>query len=520
MSNLDSRFLKATYGDVSDHLVNIDLTSEKGREELYLISSNIIKEAKTQSELALKNNEIINSTIDQKIVELNYKIKNAIEKLRGAVLAERKTSGAIYTTQIPITKQQTTETTTAKIDQGIAFGISSSDANTADIEVNLLSLNSLNFDNLNLSKLNKNSNDKLQDFILSPKTQHSTPVELTVNLVGILRTDSSLLFEMSSHQIVEVYRNNELIMEKVLLKDIVIPVDITTRSVTIRAYPSIHRIVSLHFKRIGYTELIYNSATYFETKPININKDFYQIVVDTCDNSSDSNININYQISINGEDYEAFTPVSKHNVLDKQSIITTNKEQVLEMFESTMTKKSEGDYRFYIPNKYQLNCDYMHDIYLRNNRNTANKELYISVLKDIQLDKQAILVNSTHNLYINDKKVTDNTLILYKGIYKIKSLNYDRELQPVNIDYLNTLLNPNNIYISRYTKEILTDNEGMKYVVLQNKEFRDSFDSNGNGYFPGLKPKKKIDTVRIKAEMISVDKKTVPFISRLLIRGI
>ena len=126
MSNLDSRFLKATYGDVSDHLVNIDLTSEKGREELYLISSNIIKEAKTQSELALKNNEIINSTIDQKIVELNYKIKNAIEKLRGAVLAERKTSGAIYTTQIPITKQQTTETTTAKIDQGIAFGISSS----------------------------------------------------------------------------------------------------------------------------------------------------------------------------------------------------------------------------------------------------------------------------------------------------------------------------------------------------------------------------------------------------------
>ena len=31
MSNLDSRFLKAIYGDVSDHLVNIDLTSEKGR---------------------------------------------------------------------------------------------------------------------------------------------------------------------------------------------------------------------------------------------------------------------------------------------------------------------------------------------------------------------------------------------------------------------------------------------------------------------------------------------------------
>ena len=520
MNNLDNRFLKATYGEVTDSLQNVDLTTEKGREELYLLSNNIIKKAGEQSREALKNNEIINTTIDQKIIELNYKIKNTVEKLRGAVLAERGTSGAIYTTQIPITKQQTTETTTAKIEQGIAFGISSSDTNTAEIEVNLLTLSSLSFNNLNISKLNKVSSEKLQNFILSPKTQHSTPVEITVNLVGILRTDSSLLFEMNDHQIVEIYRNGELIVEKALLKDIVIPVDISTRTVTVRAYPSIHRTVSLYFKRIGYTELIYSAATYFETKNININKDFYQIVVDTCDNSSDKNININYEISINNEDYESFTPVSKRTVLDKQSIITTNKGQVLEMVESPMDKRAEGDYRFYIPNTYQLNFEYKHDMYLRNNKDINNKQLFISILKDVQLDKQAILANSQFKLYINDKEIKEDTFILYKGIYRIYSLDSNRDFCPININYLNNLLDKNNIYISKFTKEILKDSEDLKYIVLQNRDFKDSFDTIGNGYFPGLKPKKKIDTIKIKAEMISVDKKTVPFISRILIRGI
>ena len=67
-------------------------------------------------------------------------------------------------------------------------------------------------------------------------------------------------------------RNGELIIEKSLLKGIVVPVDIKTQTVTIRAYPSIHRTVSLFFKRIGYTELIYNTATYFETKNVSILK--------------------------------------------------------------------------------------------------------------------------------------------------------------------------------------------------------------------------------------------------------
>ena len=66
-----------------------------------------------------------------------------------AIIASLATGcGKEIETSVAETTKVTTETTTAKIDQGIAFGISSSDANTADIEVNLLSLNSLNFDKI------------------------------------------------------------------------------------------------------------------------------------------------------------------------------------------------------------------------------------------------------------------------------------------------------------------------------------------------------------------------------------
>ena len=265
--NNNKKFLEATYGKVASNLVDINVETEKGREELTLLANNISYEAKVKSNNALENNKKLTSEIDDKILKLNYKIKSTVEKLRGAILSERRTSGAIYTTRIPITKQQTTSTTTAKIEQGIAFGVSSLDSdNNSDIEVTLLELRNLNFSNLNLTKINKISTDKLEDFILSPKTQHSLPIEITINLTGVLRTDSSLLFEMLNHQIVEVYRNEELIVEKTLLKDIIVPVNIGSRTVTIRAYPSIHRMVSLSFKRIGYTELIYSSDTYFETE--------------------------------------------------------------------------------------------------------------------------------------------------------------------------------------------------------------------------------------------------------------
>lgn len=518
MSKIDDKFFQVSFGDKVEKIEKIDLQTEKGRKEFELLSLDVFENNSSMVKGILSNIEKTSTTLEEKVEELQYKINKTVEKVRGAILAERGTSGAIYTTQIPINRQQISTNTTTKIQDGIAFGVPENSEEISS-ELSLLQLRHLEFTNLYLNSLNKNSTDSLKDFSLSPKTQNSLPIEFKINLNGVIRTASSLVLELKTHGIIEVYKNGQLVNEKALVKNIIIPVDINTLTVSIRSYPSIHRTSSLSFNRIGYTELIYDSTTYFETKNININRDFSQVVVDTCDNSDDANIDIKYFISINDREFEGFSPVVKHKALEKQSIITVDKSQILSMYESVGRKYSEGDYRFLVPNNLQTNLVYMHDIFLRNFKKLVDKEFTLTVQEDITLDKRAITMKETDRLFINDKEIVEDVFVLYKGVIKLVSIDESNTVQPINLNYIETLIGESNIYIKRIKKELLTDPDGSKYISLSVPEFKDSFDTTGSVYFPGIKPKQRINTIKIKAELQSLDKRTVPFISRLLIRG-
>lgn len=519
MNDILNKFFKVSFGEPEKDISQLDINSERGRKNLDLIVKNLINENVDKVSRVEKNVKTINSNFDQKIAELQYKINKVVEKVRGAILTERGTSGAIYTTQIPINKQQISNKTTTQIKDGIAFGVPENSEEYSN-DLSLLSLKNLEFTELHLRSLNKHSNDALENFIIEPKTQTSTPIEFKINLSGVIRTDSSLVLDLKTHGIIEVYKNGQLYQEKSLLKNVIIPVDINTTSIGIRSYPAVHKTTSLSFNKIGYTELIYGEATYFESKNIDINKDFSQLVIDTCDNSNDPNIEINYHISINNGEWESFSPVMKHTALEKQSIITIDKSQILKMYTSQGIKHSDGDYRFLIPNNLQTNLVYKHDIFLKNNRGIDNKALTFTVQEDTVLIKQAILKNATDKLFINNRLVKVDDITLYKGINKIMAVSEKDEVSSLNTEYLNTLLGKDNSYISTLTKEILTDSTGNKYISLSVPEFIDSFDTVGEVYFPGVKAKHLVSTVRVKAELKSIDKKTVPFISRLLVRGV
>ncbi|AND75214.1 hypothetical protein FDH01_gp053 [Acinetobacter phage vB_AbaM_ME3] len=520
MSEIDNKFFSTSYGSIVEKIEDVDLETNKGRRELELLIKNKFEENESLVEGTEKRIVTINDTIKENIDKLQYKINKVVEKVRGAIVAERGTTGTIYTTQIPINKQQTTNKTTTRIEDNVAFGVPL-DSEEYSSTLNLLSLKNLTFTNLYISSLNKVSTDKLENFVISPKLQTNLPIEFTINLTGLIRTSSSLVLDMEEHGIIEIYKNGSLWKEKSLIKTIVIPVDINTVSISIRSYPSIHRTNSLKFNKIGYTELIYDSTTLFESKNININKSLYQLAIDTCDNSNDTAIQIDYYVSINDEPYEAFAPVSKTDALFKQAIITLDKTQVLTMYQSPAIKISEGNYRFDIPNNLQTNLINKHDVYLRNYKKLGTTELTIVTKKDIELNTLAITQNTAYKLYINDKEVTSETFNLYVGISKIVVIDSNKAIKPLNLSYLETLIGEENIYIRKLTKELFTDSiTGTKYISLTVPEFQDSFLKEGLVFFPGVKPKKQINTLKIKAELKSLDKKTVPFISRILVRGI
>ena len=123
MNEILNNFFKVSFGNNEEDISKVNINSEKGRKNLELIVNNLISDNVAKVSRVEENVKTINSNFDQKIAELQYKINKVVEKVRGAILTERGTSGAIYTTQIPINKQQISNKTTTQIKDGIAFGV-------------------------------------------------------------------------------------------------------------------------------------------------------------------------------------------------------------------------------------------------------------------------------------------------------------------------------------------------------------------------------------------------------------
>ena len=153
MNDILNKFFKFFFGEPEKDISQLDINSEGGRKNLDLIVKNLINENVDKVSRVEKNVKTINSNFDQKIAELQYKINKVVEKVRGAILTERGTSGAIYTTQIPINKQQISNKTTTQIKDGIAFGVPENSEEYSN-DLSLLSVKNLEFTELHLRSLN------------------------------------------------------------------------------------------------------------------------------------------------------------------------------------------------------------------------------------------------------------------------------------------------------------------------------------------------------------------------------
>lgn len=510
------KFFESSFSSIKTELKSLSLKSQREREAFKIKCKDYLEDAEkllTSSEKDLFNLEgLIESELDY----IQYRINNVVERVKGSILAERKASGAIYTTTIPINNEQKSEETTTKIQGGIAYGIPIV-SNEVPSTLTLLKGKDLEFDNLLESSLNKDSTEVLKDFTIRPKIQHNLPIEFRINLSGLIRTAASLVIHLKSHGIIEVYKDGKLYIEKSLQRVIEIPVDNSTTSIGIRSYPSLHRVSTLHFNAIGFTEMIYSVDTTYVSKNIPINKEFSQLVIDTCDNSENNNIEINYEISVNDEPYEALSPVAKHQAVEKQSIFVVNKTQVLEMKGVLGSKFSEGDYRFYVPAELQNVLSYQHTVYLKNDKNINKSLLYLSIQEDLVLNKLAITGKEDNKLFINSREIKEEFFKLYRGITTIVVINKEGVIQEMNLDYIKNLVGSSNVYISKISKPLLKDGSGLKYISLTNTDLTNIL--KHEVYFPGIKPKKYINTIKVKATLKSLDKRTVPFISRILVRG-
>lgn len=488
---------------------DINLNRDRDRKVLEGYYKSKLTDIEKNIEVITESNKEVNRLLEEDIPKLEFKINKVVEKLRGAILAERNTTSTIYSTIVPITKQYTDNNkTTARVEDSVIFGISDTKIDEDDITV--LTINNISFKNLNIKKLSSNI---LKNLTISNLTHNTLPFEFTINLNTLVSNDSAVILDLKDYAIIEIYLNNNLYKEKSLSNYASIPVNIDTQTITIRSYPTIHKSTDLHINVLGITDLIYQESTVFETKEIGINESLSTLVLDTCDNSSDGNIKIDYYLSVNNKEYERINTVQSYSNKNTivQSLVSLSKDSELKLLNLNGIKRSEGDIQYLLPDSVQNNVNFEIDVYLPNVNKIEKPILYLLVKEDIHLHKSVI---SEQDVYIDDKKINEDLFLLPKGLRKITAEAY-------NYSYLESIIGNENIFSSKLTKPILKKND-YKYVSLTTIDLLNAFNTTDilEIYIKDLKKEIYVSTLKLKAELISLDKKTVPYISRFLIRGI
>lgn len=470
-----------------------------------------IKETNKETEEVL---ETLNEKLDKDYDYLNYKVGKAVEKLRGAILAERNTTSTIYTTIIPITEQETNrQTTTATIKDNIVFGISSS-----NIDNNLitpLTLRNLTFKNLEIKNLNKTYTQSLLNFSVGNKNHNSVPLEFTIDLRGLIKQSSLLVLKLKDIAILEIYINGNLVREKELNNYFNIPIDLDTQSVGIRAYPTLHKSSTLNFDILGITELMYQEESIFETKQIPINRQLTNIVIDTCDNAFINEVDIEYFISLNNNEYERINPANKQSGKYKrniQSIIALSKDKELSLIKLKGLKRAEGDIRYSLPEELQNFLEYETVIYYPNTNKKLSNSYYFLIKEDLILNKQASNITHVDNLVIED------SIVLLKGIRKITLNN----TTSYNYEYIENIVGKDNVFLDLQTVPVYKEVDGNKYISITIPDIinHTSVTDIPNIYIKGIKQQIDLTTIKLKIILKSINQKTTPYISRILLRGI
>ena len=401
-----------------------------------------------------------------------------------------------------------------KIKDGVIFGISTK--KLVDNVVYPFTLADLKFKNLRIKSINKKALDLLEDFEISNHTHNSNPFEFSIDLKNKIKNDSSIILQLDSHSIIEVYIDNELFRERKLSNYFNIPVNINTSMVSFRVYPTIHKSTTLKFKKLGRTDLVYQDEVVFETKQLPINKNLTHIVLDTCDNNMDDQVDIEYYVSLNNKEYERVEEVSKYGrnkLSNTQSIIATSKDVELDLIGSEGVKLNDSEFNYQIPPSLQNLIDFETEVLIPITLNKNYSTLYINVKQDFTINRDLITNNT---IFIDGIKEDGIQIVLNKGIRRLEVSN-----GYLNINYLNEVFKTN-LYQERIKKQINKSNNTDKHITMTGSELFEYFNEvkPKTIYFKQVSRSEYINTVKIKAKLKSLDFKTVPYISRFLIRGI
>ena len=506
--------------------------------------------------------EGIKSVIQTKLLEVRRNLENCKLKVQEALLSERKLIGESYTAVLPLDKDYISKNTTALVENNMTLGVG--------YESELTSENLLNLDTLYIGAQEetvlKIESETLNSYPLKLKLNknfYNNYQQIKITLPRITQT-GILYLEFDKQEAFSILnRDGYEIIPKHISNTVKFPVNNDSRSFSIRLLENTDREVIV--KALYFTEQIYNTTTVYESTIMSVEEDLSLLSVQTCDNYTDKNVNIKYEISVNEREYEEFRPNGKLKENLTQSII---KASILN-YENTVKLSNpildNGVYKFYTNElinseikvkafswKFKEDFNSVESFVQDSHNHTS--ELFYNMFFVVKEDIKVVL-NSILEFYDNGKLIKKETegdvYTLKRGIHKIRVLKtlwketvdlnkfsifsilenkltvIERETEEKKtIDFIynpsEDLVQSTSLYLQIFNKKVdiyLTEEKLNK--KLDNAFVEYFFKSNPYPlYVISESVQTRVNTIQIRATMTSLDKVTCPYISNITIRGI
>ena len=506
--------------------------------------------------------EGIKSVIQTKLLEVRRNLENCKLKVQEALLSERKLIGESYTAVLPLDKDYISKNTTALVENNMTLGVG--------YESELTSENLLNLDTLYIGAQEetvlKIESETLNSYPLKLKLNknfYNNYQQIKITLPRITQT-GILYLEFDKQEAFSILnRDGYEIIPKHISNTVKFPVNNDSRSFSIRFLENTDREVIV--KALYFTEQIYNTTTVYESTIMSVEEDLSLLSVQTCDNYTDKNVNIKYEISVNEREYEEFRPNGKLKENLTQSII---KASILN-YENTIKLSNpildNGVYKFYTNElinseikvkafSWKFKEDFNSvESFVQDSHNHPS-ELFYNMFFVVKEDIKVVL-NSILEFYDNGKLIKKETegdvYTLKRGIHKIRVLKtlwketvdlnkfsifsilenkltvIERETEEKKtIDFIynpsEDLVQSTSLYLQIFNKKVdiyLTEEKLNK--KLDNAFVEYFFKSNPYPlYVISESVQTRVNTIQIRATMTSLDKVTCPYISNITIRGI
>lgn len=474
--------------------------------------------------------EEISNLILSETAKLKNRLIETELKLNTSLFADKKFLNETYSFEIPLREEYFINPENASFKNNVLTTKVSKSNNIGNIKLDINNITS-----------RKNTDFKFIDNTLFIEKNNQYPYqELEINIPNKITTGYLYILFDKYDNISVLNSFTKEIQDKSIINSVTLPITKNDKSFILRFENNENKKINI--REFYIVQNSFELNTEIITKPITINQNLKQIGINTCDNYSNENINIKYEISINNEEFKEIRPLNKHKNLELNSIISTDTylheykleksitNTNLELF--TLEELDNLDFNIIKSFKYKLGD---------NIGSIQGKTIFINIEEDI-----TIYLNFNEKIVLNDKIITatDNNfpIILSKGFNKldVSSVIWNQRIDLLNKQIIS--IEDNKIkYLNLITKEIITftipDNETslFKQLILKANIYLDKVESKffikNNGLFI-LKEvpnnlyifvkynNRLVNTIQLKINMRTLNKNIPAYISNLIIRGV